>query len=123
MHRITEDGRLPVEMCSVCRHQDFATGYCTCLPGNLLGRGDITQEEAYVMIGVEPPGPDGFNIPLGGRRQRGLWLRLTNRSRLRAYRSRRGHNCVHDDVTPWRMLDTGANQTRWCRGCGYTEVR
>lgn len=123
MYRITADGRLPVAMCSVCRHQDFASGYCTCLPGELLRRGDITQEEAYVMIGVEPPGPDGFSIPLGGRRQHGLWLRLTNRSRLRSYRRRHGHECRHEEVTPWYMLDMGAHQSRWCRNCGYTEVR
>lgn len=118
-------GRLPAELCSVCRHQDFASGYCTCLPAKLLERDDITQEEAYDMIGVEPPeNPSrGYEVPFGARRQRGFWLRMTNRSRRRRYRVRHGRSCKHSDVTPWYMLDAGARQTRWCRACGHTEIR
>lgn len=123
MHRITSDGRLPSVLCSVCRHEDHAPPYCTCLPAQLLARGDIDQEEAYRMIGVQPPGPGGYRLPLGARRQRGFWLRALNRHRLRAYRRRNRRACPHADVTPWYMLDVVARQTRWCRACGYTEER
>lgn len=123
MNRIADDGRLPVNFCSVCRHEDFAAGYCTCLPGELLKRGDITQEEAYVMIGVEPPEPGGFTLPLGARRSSAVRLRLLNAARASWYRWQHGTSCPHVEVTPWLMHDADARRIRWCRACGYTELR
>lgn len=123
MTHLTSDGRLPSELCSVCRHEDHAPPHCTCSPASLLARGDIDQEDAYRMIGVQPPDADGFTLPLGARRQRGFWLRAHNRRKLRTYRRRNRRACPHAEVTPWYMLDMGARQARWCRACGYTEER
>lgn len=122
MDRLTTNHRLPLELCSVCKHEPYADT-CTCLPANLLARGDITEEEAYRMIGVQPPPEGGHQLPIGARRQRGFWLRAINQTRLRAYRRKNGRECEHVDVTPWYMLSVDASQTRWCRTCGYTEQR
>lgn len=122
MNRLTPDNRLPLELCSVCKYEPY-TDTCTCLPANLLARGDITEEEAYRIIGVQPPPPGGHQLPIGARRQRGFWFRALNRFRLIAYWRRSGHKCAHADVTPWYMFDVEAGQTRWCRTCGYTENR
>lgn len=122
MNRLTPDGRLPYELCSVCKHEPYADT-CTCAPANLLARGDITEEEAYRMIGVHPPPRGGHQVPIGARRQRGFWFRAINRTRLLTYRWQHKRTCKHTDVTPWYMLDADARQTRWCRACGYTEQR
>ena len=124
MTKLTPDGRLPFELCSVCRHEYFATGYCTCAPAALLARGDITQEDAYVMIGVQPPDDTttGYTLPFGARRQSTI-DRLLNGWKMWTHRRRTGATCRHDSVTPWHMLNTGASQLRWCRDCGCTEQR
>ena len=124
MTKLTPDGRLPFELCSVCRHEYVATGYCTCAPAALLARGDITQEDAYVMIGVQPPDDTttGYTLPFGARRQSTI-DRLLNGWKMWTHRRRTGATCRHDRVTPWHMLNTGASQLRWCRDCGCTEQR
>jgi hypothetical protein len=124
VRHLTPDGRLPFELCSVCKYEYFATGYCTCSPAALLERGDITQEEAYAMIGVQPPDDSttGHVLPFGTRRQ-SRFDRLMNMWKSWTYRRRTGTACRHDRVTPWHMMNTGASQLRWCRDCGCTEVR
>lgn len=124
MAKLTPDGKLPFELCSVCKWEPHASLYCTCAPSQLIRRGDITQEEAYVMIGVQPPDDPltGFTLPFGARRQ--SWTdRVVNRWKMWRHRRKTGSTCTHDRVTPWHMMNTGASQLRWCRDCGCTEQR
>lgn len=120
--RILPNGRLPLALCSVCKHEDHST-VCTCHPVELLARRDITVAEAYLMIGVQPPDdPEvGFELPLGARRQRPL-VRCVNAARRLRYRRAHGRPCKHSRVTHWLATRSG-EQVRWCTACGYAEYR
>lgn len=116
--------KLPLEHCSVCKWEPHAA-WCVCLPADLLARGDITQEEAYLMIGVDSPPPGDFTIPeqVQAAPPQSLSTRVTNAWRAFTYVLRNGQQCFHGSLTRWYMTDAGARQTRWCRTCGHTEFR
>ena len=116
--------RLPLERCSVCKWEPHATE-CTCLPVKLLERGDITEEEAYLLIGISPP-PDGDPyVPekIYPAPRQSLQIRLLNAWGALKYALRHGERCSHGRLTGWHMLDARARQIRWCRTCGHTEFR